>query len=109
MTEFALLNMHLKERPIYHSELDTVNETHKIVATLPDRPELEEWNYELRGQLLWNAFEHAWPQLRFAGATKEEVEKVVLAGKLTVLFDDKGSFVARPADAPDDITGDPKT
>lgn len=109
MTEFALLNMHLKERPIYHSELDTVNETHKIVATLPDRPELEEWNYELRGKLPWNASEHAWPQLRFAGATKEEVEKVVLPGKLTVLFDNKGSFVTRPASAPGDITSDPKT
>ncbi|HTK12292.1 MAG TPA: ThiF family adenylyltransferase [Xanthobacteraceae bacterium] len=56
MTDLALLNMHLKERPVYQSELDMVNETHKIVATLPDRPELQEWNYELRGRLLWNAF-----------------------------------------------------
>lgn len=55
MTDFAMLNMHLKERPVYQSELDTVNETHKIVAFLPDRPGLEEWNYELRGLLLWNA------------------------------------------------------
>ena len=107
MTDFAMLNMHLKERPVYQSELDTVNETHKIVATLPDRPELEEWNYELRGLLLWRAFEHAWPQLRFAGTTKEEVEKVVLAGKLTVLFDDEGSFVIGPGILRDDATAVP--
>lgn len=93
MTEFALLNMHLKERPVYRSELDMVNETHKIVAILPDRPELEEWSYELRGQLLWRAFEYAWLQLRFAGLTKAEVENAVLTGKLTVLFDDEGIFI----------------
>ncbi len=104
MTDFAMLNMHLMERPVYKSELDMVNETHKIVATLPDRLELEEWNYELHGQLLWRAFEHAWPQLRFAGTTKEEVEKTVLAGKLTVLFDDEGNFIAGPNILYDDAT-----
>ena len=104
MTEFAMLNMHLRERPVYRSELDTVNETHKIVAALPDRLELEEWNYELRGRLLWRAFEHAWPQLRFAGTTKEEVEKAILAGKPTVLFDDEGTFVAGPGILCDDAT-----
>ncbi len=104
MTEFAMLNMHLRERPVYMSELDTVNETHKIVAILPDGPELEEWSYELRGQLLWRAFEHAWPQLRFAGSTKEEVEKAVLAGKLTVLFDDEGNFITGPGIPSDDAT-----
>lgn len=109
-TEFALLNMHLKERPVYQSELDMRNETHKIVATLPDRLELEEWSYELRGLLLWKALEHAWPQLRFAGTTKEEVEKAVMAGKLTVLFDDEGSFVASPGIHRDDATvSQPKT
>ena len=93
MTEFAMLNTHLRERPVYRSELDLVNETHKIIATLPDRPELEEWSYELRGRLLWNVFEHAWPQLRFAGSSEKEVEKAVLTGKLTVLFDNEGNFI----------------
>lgn len=102
MTEFALLNMHLKERPIYQSELDMLNETHRIVARLPDRPELDEWNYELRGQMHWNALGHAWPQLRFAGATKEEVERVVLTGKLSILFDDEGNFVTSPGNFPGD-------
>jgi hypothetical protein len=96
MTELAILNMHLRERPVYRSELDTVNETHKIVAILSNQPELVEWNDELRGVLLWNAFKHAWSQLRFAGTTKEEVKNAVLAGKLTVLFDDEGNFVAGP-------------
>ncbi|WFU42721.1 hypothetical protein QA640_09800 [Bradyrhizobium sp. CB82] len=97
MTEFAMLNLHLKERPIYQSELDTVNEQHRIIARLPDRPELEDWNYEVRGKLMWNAFGHAWPQLRFAGTTEEEVKEVILTGKLTVLFDDIGNFVSGPA------------
>lgn len=108
MTEFAMLNFHLKERPVYHSDLDTLNETHKIVATLPDKVELDDWNYELRGQLLWNALSHAWPQLRFAGNTEEEVKKVVLAGKLTVLFDDNGNFISGPGNPPDPATGPPK-
>lgn len=96
MTEFAMLNLHLKERPIYQSGIDIVNERHGIVANLPDRPELEDWSYEIRGQLMWNAFGHAWPQLRFAGATEEEVKRAVLTGKLTVLFDHTGNF-ATPA------------
>ena len=104
MTDFALLNMHLKERPIYRSELDMLSETHKVVATLPDQPELEQWNYELRGLLLWRAFEHAWPQLRFAGTTKEEVEQSVLTGKLTVLFDDGGKFAGGPGFLRDEVT-----
>lgn len=106
MTEFALLNMHLRERPVYHSELDTLNETHRIVASLPDRPELEEWNYELRGRLLWNALGHAWPQLRFAGTTKEEVEEAVLTGKLSVLYDDEGNFAVSPSNSPDSSAGE---
>ncbi|MEX4008258.1 hypothetical protein [Neoaquamicrobium sediminum] len=93
MTEFALLNMHLKERPVFRSELDMGNEQHKIVAHLPDRPELQEWNYELRGLMLWNIFEYAWPQLRFAGVTRDKVERAILGGKLSVLFDDKGNFI----------------
>lgn len=59
LTEFAMLNLHLKERPIYHSELDLPNETHRIVAQLP-KLELADWNYELRGALLWKAIGHAW-------------------------------------------------
>lgn len=97
MTEFAMLNLHLRERPIYQSGIDTVNERHGIVAKLPDRPELEDWSYEIRGQLMWNAFSHAWPQLRFAGATEAEVKSAVLTGKLTVLFDEAGNFVTGPA------------
>lgn len=106
MTEFAMLNMHLKERPIYHSELDTLNETHRIVANLPGRPELVEWNHELRGRMLWNAIGHAWPQLQFAGITKDEVEKAVLTGKLSVLFDDEGNFAAGPGDPLDNVAGE---
>lgn len=96
MTEFAMLNLHLKERPIYRSEFDIVNEEHRIVAQLPERPELEGWNHELRGALMWNAFGHAWPQLRSAGTTEEDVKKAVMTGKLTVLFDDKGKFITGP-------------
>jgi hypothetical protein len=97
MTEFAMLNLHLKERPIYLSECDTAKERHTIIARLPDRPELEDWDYEMRGKLMWNAFGHAWPQLRFAGTTEEEVKKVILAGKLTILFDENDNFVTGPA------------
>jgi hypothetical protein len=96
MTEFALLNMQLKQRPIYQSELDTLNETHTVVAKLSDRPELDGWDYDLRGQMLWRAIGHAWPQLRFAGVTKDEVERVVLTGKLSLLFDHQGNFVTGP-------------
>jgi hypothetical protein len=64
-----------------------INEQHRVVARLPTL-ELEDWNYELRGQMMWTAFKPFWKQLRFAGSTEDEVEKTVMAGKLTVLFDD---------------------
>ncbi len=96
MTDLAMLNLHLKERPVYHSELDLINKRHRIVARLPSL-ELEDWNYELRGQLMWNAFRHAWKQLPFAGSTEDEVKKAVVTGRLTVLFDDKGNFITGPA------------
>lgn len=93
MVEFAMLNLHLKERPIYQSLCDTVKEEHTIVATLPPRPELGGWDLEVRGQLMWNALGHAWSTLPFAGSTEEEVKKVMLTGNLSVLLDDNGDFI----------------
>jgi hypothetical protein len=94
MTDLAMLNLHLKQRPVYQSDLDLLKEEHRIVAQLPQSFELEDWNYDLRGQLMWNAFKDAWQKLRFAGSTEDEVKKTVMTGKVTVLFDDKGDFAA---------------
>jgi hypothetical protein len=97
MCDLAMLNLHLKERPVYRSDLDVMNEEHKIVAQLPSVLELENWNYELRGRLMWRAFKDAWQQLRMAGSTEDEVKRAVMTGKLTVLFDDKGNFATGKA------------
>lgn len=93
MVEFAMLNWHLKDRPIYQSLCDTVKEEQTIIARLSDRPELDGWDLEVRGQLMWNAIGHAWSTFPSLGASEEAVKKVVLTGNMSVLWDDNGDFI----------------
>lgn len=93
MVEFAMLNSHLKDRPIYQSLCDTVKEEHTIIAHLSERPELDGWDLEARGQLMWDAISHAWSTFPSLGSTEKEVKKVVLTGNMSVLWDDNGDFI----------------
>jgi hypothetical protein len=103
MVEFAMLNLHLKERPIYQSLCDTGKEEHTIIATLAEKPELNGWDFEARGRLMWNAIGHSWSNFPHIGSTEEEVKKVVLTGNFSVLLDDNADFIlgnAKPWDVP---------
>jgi hypothetical protein len=93
MVEFAMLNSHLKDRPIYQSLCDIATEEHTIIARLSERPELEGWDFEARGQLMWNAIGHAWSTLPSLGSTEEEAKNAVLTGNISVLWDDNGDFI----------------
>jgi hypothetical protein len=92
--ELAFLNLHLDPRPTFHSEIDKTNEVIKIVANRPPVPKLADLDYGVRGALLNMALEHALPSMRFPPFTTEQVQDLVRAGRLSVLFDDDGKFIS---------------
>lgn len=92
MAELAYLNLRLKERPSFRTEIDLVSKTCRIVATRP-KLELAESNLTMRGELLHYAVREILPHVEFIGHTHEEVLSAIKAGTYTFLFDDKGNFV----------------
>jgi hypothetical protein len=90
MVELAYLNIHLKNRPTFRSDIDPITHTYRIMAT---RPELDlfEQRREVRGALLYNAVQHLLPHLQFAHCSRDEAEE---AGNFSFLFDDRGEFIA---------------
>lgn len=95
MVDMAYLNMHLKERPTFHSLLDLEREEYRIVAK---RPELALTNLDIRirGQLLHNAMKFALPYITVPDMSKEQVEDGLLSGRMSFLFDDEGQFIGKP-------------
>ncbi len=94
MVELAFLNLHLKERPKFHTECDVRREICRIVATRPDL-ELDELDLEVRGRLLHHALSHALPHIKLLGRTDEEVLEAIRSGTLSFLFDDDGKFITK--------------
>jgi hypothetical protein len=54
MVELACLNLRLKERPTFYTELDVMNEKCRIIGTRP-KLDLVDMDQRIRGQLLHNA------------------------------------------------------
>ncbi len=92
MVELAFLNLHLKERPTFHTEYDRVNERCRIVG---NRPELDlmDMDRQVRGEMLHNALRFALPHIRTPTLAENEVKEAIRAGNLTFLFDDDGEFI----------------
>ena len=93
MVDFAFMNLSLKERPIFYTDCDILNEQLMEKATIPQNFGLAELDYRLRGDLMRQSFGGALGQMRFAQWTREEVEQAVDGGHFTLLFDDKGKFI----------------
>lgn len=92
MVELAYLNSHLKERPTFRSELNTVDEVSRILAHRPDL-KLKKLDRSIRGKLLYRALEFALPNIKIIGKTDEQVLAAIKAGTLTFLFNDDGVFI----------------
>ena len=95
MVHLAYLNLHLKRRPVFHTECDIINETCHIVATVPEL-DLQKLDRKTRGALLYEAVRDVLPKINFPGRTSEEVVVAIKSGTLTFLFDDEGNFIAKP-------------
>ena len=92
MAELAFLNLHLKERPTFHTEFDVVNEKCRIIGKRP-KLELLDMDRQVRGKLLHYAVRHALPHIRMPGQTEDELLEAIKSGNFTFLFDDDGAFI----------------
>lgn len=72
MVELAYLNLHLKERPTFFTECDTVKERLRIVGQRPAL-DLVAMDPQVRGKMLLHAVKHALPHIRVAGQTHEQI------------------------------------
>jgi hypothetical protein len=92
-TNMAFLNFHLKEHPVFHTNIDVRNEVHLIGATLPVL-QLKEFHFKLRGLLLYRALREALPLIRIPGLPHEEVVKAVRNGTFSLLIGNDGKFIS---------------
>jgi hypothetical protein len=92
MVELAYLNLHLKERPTFHTEFDLVNEKCRIIGKRPNL-DLVDMDRQVRGKMLHRAVSHALPHIRVPGRTEEEILEAIKAGNFTFLFNDDGEFI----------------
>jgi len=92
MVELAFLNLHLKERPMFYTAYDLVNESCRNVARLPTL-DLVDMDRQVRGEMLHHAVKFALPHIRMPTLTENEMVEAIKAGNLTFLFDDDGEFI----------------
>jgi hypothetical protein len=92
MVELAWLNLHLKQRPTFYTDIDLLNEKCRVVAK---RPELGLTGMDrlLRGKLLQHAMRHLLPHIKLLSGRKAEMLEAIEAGNLSFLFDRNGEFI----------------
>lgn len=98
VTDFAFMNLSLKERPFYRTAINMKAKTCRIEAVIPKNFELEELDLKIRGQLMMRAVENVPKGMTFVGHTRESAFATIKAGTMTFLFDNNGAFI--PSDAP---------
>lgn len=92
MVELAYLNLHLKERPTFHTQCDPLNKKCRIVGRRPELA-LHKMDRRIRGELLHHAVRDVIPYMTVAGRTEKEVVDAISAGNFTFLFNDDGEFI----------------
>jgi hypothetical protein len=92
LVEFAYLNLHLKERPKFQTECNSLTETCRIVGHRGSL-DLDPMDQRVRGKLVLHVFREILPYIRNRHATNEEVLEAIKAGTFTFLFDRDGEFI----------------
>ena len=93
MAEITAIRLHMKTPPTFRSHMDLELGHHLIYADAPDK-ELQEWDPEVRGRLLYNSLQSMDPVPVFVRYTEQEAMELIRAGKMTFLFDDAGNFLS---------------
>ena len=92
--DFAFLNLSMKYRPKYISNIDLQREQIWITAQMPKHFELvKRLNYRLRGELMRRSLADILPRLALDDMSPKELDAALTKGRLTFLFDEKGKFI----------------
>jgi hypothetical protein len=91
--ECGFLNVLIKERPEFISNVDLANGSHTIWAGIPERIDLLKPDPRIRGQFLYYILSDLLPNLTPKGMSEAEFRDAIVQGKLTFLFDDNDSFI----------------
>jgi hypothetical protein len=93
MVDFAFMNLSLKERPRFQTDIDMDNQILTEKAVVPAQFELGNLDYRLRGGLMRSAFGNSLSWIQILGKTNEEVQQMIDDGRFTLLFDNGGKFI----------------
>lgn len=93
VAEFAFVNLHLKERPVYMSRIDALSEDVRMEAQLPESCELTDMDPAMRGKLMQQALKDRIKTICTPGMSQEELISAIQSGHFTFLFDDQMKFI----------------
>jgi hypothetical protein len=87
------------------SRFDLDAERHRIMGK-PVWPELIPLDYAVRGQVMHYVFKSHLGKMKSYQMSDAELEKLMLAGRLTFLFNDNGEFLKDGAARPPEVSPD---
>jgi len=93
--QFACCNLHLKNRPTFHTRLDFSSRPYVFIGAQHDEvPSFEDKDPELFGALMEQVVLSTEADLRIDGYSPKEVHRSVRAGEVTFLLDSSGNFLS---------------
>ncbi len=95
LIELAFLNLHVKNRASFHSEINLDTESYRILAKRPLAAEFNEFDYAVRGSLLHHSIEHVLSKIRVPNRTQDEISDAIKTGRFSFLFDNDGRFIEK--------------
>lgn len=94
MVDLAFLNLHLKERTVFQTECDMINERCRIIATRPAAPELEPLDPLVKGQMMLKALAGILPHMQMPGFdNRDQIAEAIASGQMSYLIGDDGKFI----------------
>lgn len=85
LTEFQFVNIHIKDRPVYKTEIDTITGEVTILGQIPKNFELEELDFSIRGELMVRNIYGSIEGFTMSGLTVEETTKLIAQGDVTFM------------------------
>ncbi|WP_322050180.1 hypothetical protein [Paraburkholderia bannensis] len=93
----AHCNLHLENRPIFHTQIETATESKIFIGNHHDDiPRFAKPDHQMLGRILALALKSAEVDLRIPGMAGYQVENAIREGKVTFLFDAEGRFINSP-------------
>lgn len=96
LADMAFINLHLKERPVFRTEVDAMGKCH-IAAEHSATCELIDFDKTVRGKLLSHVWRPFLPVIEPLRGDREQFLRSMETGNASFLFDDNGQFISTPA------------